>query len=314
MDLPNRWICIDVLATQLHGEIIVHSVDTERVARPLRRIARKSWCRFDFRGENLFTEVATDVLRRAEHVDHVATEGGFECRTHWIVAPDSTAVGLLIWLAPAPVTAMPVFNAWVLDLETITTRSNGDGLDLIGDGRRAGEERPLRDLLTGINPDDTAGFLSLSYDALTAQTGTLAESVWSIKPHREWVHFWSAARVGVIDTSRRTVHGLTLRLPHRELDLNLGRLVDIAQGTVLIVDVDRRAPLATGGMLAPLSTAQIDTILDQIDFAPVVAAPMDTAVTQITFAGSTFRASSFALPTVQNRPVHPAAVVLTASR
>ncbi|WP_378733338.1 hypothetical protein [Nocardia brasiliensis] len=315
MQLPRCWIGIDVVGTHLQGEIVVHSVAGRRAARPLRRIAYEIGLKS--RGaEQLFKGVVTDLLGRPA-TDHTATEAGLECRSHWIKAPDGTPLGLIVWLAEPPPLPPPVYNAWILDLDRVTTRSSGDDLSLIGDGRKAGEERPIRDLLCRVNPDDAPAFLSLYYDALTGEKGLLAEAMWSVRAPTEdqWIHFWSAAHVGGIgtpDDSGRSLYGLTMRLDSRELDTRLGTVVAFTNSTLLMVDADHRVPLATTGELAPMDAVLIGQVLDQIDLDQVIASRDNAIERDIWLTGRPYRAKAFRLPTAQKRPVHPVAIVLRA--
>jgi hypothetical protein len=310
MRLPKIWIGVDVLGTQLKGTIVMNSAGGQRMPGRFRKEGKNLG--FDRDGEALWTELVTRELE-ANHgrEDKTLSTGGVEFHTHWIIAPDQTPVGLVVWLAEGPVAPRPVYNSWILDLERVTTRSGGDDLASIGDGRQVGEERPIRDLLRWTNPSDAPRFLALYYDALTGDESTVAEARWSVRPNDigPWTHFWSAARVRFPDDSGRTVYGLTMKLSDRtDLDRSLGTYRRITGATMLIIDAERRVPISNTGPLAPLTEEQIRYVLEQVDLALILDAADEE---QVIWLGDTkYLVSGFPLPTVQRRPVTPAAIIL----
>jgi hypothetical protein len=311
MQLPRCWFGVDIIATLLRrNEIFIHSANGQRVNRPLRRVASRLG--FDRRGEHLFTGVVKDVLAGPD-VDCIRSEGGLECHTHWIKAPDGTAVGLVIWLATPPVEPRPVYNSWILDLQEVATRSGGDNLSLIGTDRLPGENRPIRDLLRHMNPDDAGEFLTLHYDATTGPEGTIAEASWSVRPADHWVHFWSTANaVGAADSSRRTVYGLTTQLSYRQLDTRMGTLVRYTGATLLMVDVHNMVTVTTSGELTSVLDDDriLAQVIDQID-PDRIPATSGTAVEQvITIEAERFAATAFAVTSTQKRPNIPIALLL----
>ncbi|WP_216905432.1 hypothetical protein [Nocardia noduli] len=312
MRLPSAWICIDVIGTAQHGEIMVHTVGEKRVSRSLRRVGAKLG--FDHGGQALFTSLVSEALEATSRVDRAKSEGDLEFHTKWVIAPDQVAVALVVWLAPAPVAPRPIYNAWILDLQRITTRSAGDNLAIIGDGRIEGEERPIRDLLTNANVDDTPNFLALYWDALRGDPGLLAEAYWTIRSPERWVHFWSAARVPTYPTSvaeRQIVHGISVEIAHRDVVSTMSTMVAFTESTLLIVDADALFPVTTTGKLAPLEERHIKDILDQLDLPDTAALAHAPVEQPITIEGSVFRCTAFALPTVQQRlTVKPVAILL----
>ncbi len=311
MQLPRRWFGIDVIGTRLREEIFLHSADGQRVARPLRRVGSRLG--FDRQGEELFTAVVTDALADPP-VDRIRCEGGLECHIHWIMAPDDTAVGLIIWLAAPPVPDRPIYNSWILDLRKVATRSGGDNLALIGTDRLPGEERPIRDLLRHTNPEDAGEFLALYYDARTAKEGAFTEAFWSVRPAGDWVHFWSSTNiVGSAESDRAAVYGLTAQLRDRELDTRLGTLVRYTNATLLMVDARNRVTVTTTGELAPaLEDEQLlGRVLDQVDTDRVLTSSTDSVVEQtISIEGDRFRAASFSVTSDRKRVDGPVAILL----
>ncbi|WP_331761179.1 hypothetical protein OG225_42750 (plasmid) [Nocardia sp. NBC_01377] len=313
MRLPSAWICVDVIGTAQCGEIVVHTFGEKRVSRRLRRVGTKLG--FDHSGEALFASLVGAALEQQPRVDQRSSEHGLEFHTKWVIAPDNVAVALVVWLAPAPVAPRPIYNAWVLDLRQITTRSAGDNLAIIGDGRVEGEERPIRDLLTNANTDDTPNFLALYWDALTGDPGILAEAYWSIRSPTGWIHFWSAARVPTHPTStaqRNFVHGISVELAHRDVVSTMSTMVAFTESTLLIVDGDALFPVTTTGKLAPLEERHIKEILGQLHLADITDDLAKAPVEQmISVEHTAFRCTVFALPTVQQRlTVRPVAILL----
>ncbi|MFI5778971.1 hypothetical protein [Nocardia sp. NPDC051570] len=315
MHLPRCWFGVDVIATLLREEIFIHSAGGQRVARPLRRVASRLG--FDRQGEDLFTAVVRDALA-GPAVDRVRAEGGLECHTHWIKAPDDTSVGLIVWLAAAPVQIRPVYNSWILDLHKVATRSGGDNLGLIGSDRLPGEERPIRDLLRHTNPEDAGEFLSLYYGARTGKEGAYTEAFWSVRPGDDWVHFWSSTNlVGSADSGRATVYGLTAQLRDRELDTRLGTLVRYTNATLLMVDAQNKVTVTATGELAPaLEDEQLlEQVLAQIDTDRVLAATSDSVVEQtIAIEGDQFRAAAFSVTNARKHIDGPVAILLVPAR
>ncbi|MFD6157939.1 hypothetical protein ACFWF7_10060 [Nocardia sp. NPDC060256] len=316
MQLPRRWFSVDVIATLLHEQIVIHSSDGHRVARPLRRVA--SQLGFDRQGEALFTGVITDIMAGPQ-VDHVRTEGGIECHTHWIAAPDGQAVGLVVWIAAPPTTPRPVYNSWILDLQKVATRSGGDNLSIIGDGRKAGEERAIRHLLRHMIPDDAGEFLALYYGAQNGKEGRLTEASWSVRrpdDPGQWVHFWSSTTaLGASGDRDRTVYGLTAQLRHREMDTRMSTLVRYTNSTLLMVDARSGFVVSTTGELAPAFDSDeplLRRVLDQIDMKRITPATShETVVEQtISIEGSRFNVATFAVPNARQAAEVPLAILL----
>lgn len=316
MQLPRRWFSVDVIATLLHEQIVIHSSDGHRVARPLRRVA--SQLGFDRQGEALFTGVVNDLLAGPQ-VDHVRADGGIECHTHWIEAPDGQAVGLVVWIAAPPTTPRPDYNSWILDLRKVATRSGGDNLGIIGDGRQAGEERAIRHLLRNMIPDDAGEFLALYYGAQDGKEGRLTEATWSVRrpddPTR-WVHFWSTTTaLGAHGGDNRTVYGLTAQLRHREMDTRMGTLVQYTHSTLLMVDARTGFTVTTTGELAPAFDSDeqlLRRVIEQIDLHRVApAAAHETVVEQtISIDGDRYNVASFAVPNPRQTADAPVAILL----
>ncbi|MBF6329066.1 hypothetical protein [Nocardia transvalensis] len=308
MHLPRCWVGIDVVGTRLHGEIFVHSAGAQRVARPLRRVASRLG--FDREGERLFTHIAERALAGGA-VEGTCSESGIECRVHWIMAADDTPVGLILWVAPPPIAPRPVYNCGMLDVERVTTRTTGDGVGLIGDGRRPGEERPVRDLLRWMNPDDAPHFVSMYYDVLTGEEGTVAEAYWSVQPAgKDWIHFWTAAVLGPPGPDRRIVYALTVQLPHRDFDTRLGNLVRYTNATLVLVEASNKITVTSAGELAPLDEDRLAQVLAQIDIDGIAAAPSGAPVEHaITIDQDPFLAAAFPLSNVQKRPA-PVVILL----
>ncbi|AHH17435.1 hypothetical protein NONO_c26430 [Nocardia nova SH22a] len=313
MRLPRHWIGIDVLGTRFRGEIIVHSVAGQKVGRRFGRVA-KAWC--DFEGERLIAGIIHDAVNGHDYTDRAATDHGIECRLHWVLAPDGVPVGLNVWTAPGPVPPAPIMNSWIMDLQSVTTRSGGDDLTLIGDGRQPGEERPIRELLQWLVPDDAREFLSMYYNALTADAPRLIDAFWSVKPagRQEWVHFWSAAAVDGELPPRRYMYGLTVQLVEREpFDPVLSKLIRFNNSTLLMVDARIRVVLtSTGPHARDFGEAELDEILGQHDLAEVLDAPADKVFEQQIQVGTrTFRSAAFLVTaSAQDRHRSPVAILL----
>ncbi|MGW6728772.1 hypothetical protein ACWF9G_22970 [Nocardia sp. NPDC055029] len=298
----------------------MHSAAGTRVARLLNR---SDELKIDFTGERLLTgmieaELAPvlEAMDRPDYdpaqlrlVDLTATDQGLEFRTHWVCAPDGQPVGLIVWLAPGPVTPRPTYNSWILDVDAVTTQSGGDDLAIIGDGRKPGQPRPIRDLLRYVNADDAPNFLGLYWDSRTGEKGLLAEAMWSIHPPGapDWVHFWSSAVAGG-GPATGTVYGLSVRMPHRELNATMGNMVD-PLSTLVLVDAHERFTLHTAGALRDdLSDHHITDVLDQVQRTPVQGPAMQLAVT---INERDYHARVWALPSSQKgRPMKPTAILL----
>jgi len=316
MRLPQRWVGIDVIGSRLHENIIVHSVGGERVARRLGRAQTRLDC--DTEGRRLLAGIVQAALDSGDYTDRCSVDNGIECRLHWIIAPDGVAVGLVVWLGEGPAPKSPVYNSWILDLQAVTTRSGGDNLALLGDGRRTGEEHPIRHLLQWMVVDDARQFVGLYYDALTASQAMLVEAHWSIDPHGngQRTHFWSAANVTGDPAHRSEVYGLTVELrernaaPHSTLD-NLARAVT---ATLIMVDGRHRYVVtATGPLSCQFGERQYHQILDQIDIDAYLAATDGRTIERtITIDGESFSASAFLVDSAQQGKPSPIAIVLNA--
>ncbi|MEU0541162.1 hypothetical protein ABZ319_14945 [Nocardia sp. NPDC005978] len=306
MALPAGWITIDVIGTRLTGDMFVHSAFGNRVARPLRRCANKLG--FDRNGELIFRAVAEAEL----HGTEIPATNGLFVDVHRLTAADGTWVGLIMWVSATPPTPRPVYNAWVLDLATMTSRTSGDDPSLVGDGRRPGEERSIQSLLTWLNPEDTWSVVGLYYDALTGEDGLLIEMDWSLRPHdTQWVHLWSTCRLRVSADSRRTLYGLTLQLVSREIEANIAALIHYSRATLLLVEARFRIPLTSVGRLAPLGEDRTAQIMAQIDLESL-ADPEDPEGSEqaIRIDGQPFTASIFPLRSARPRHGDPVAIVL----
>ena len=306
MALPALWIAIDVIGTSLSGDIFVHSASGERVSRPLRRCA--SQLGFSRAGEAAFRSIVAAALADRE----LPALDGLVIETHRVDAADGTRVGLIVWASASPAGERPVYNAWVLDLATMTTRTSGDDPAMIGDGRRAGEQRSIQSLLTWLNPDDAWTIVGIFYDALTGDDGLLIEGQWSVRPAgADWVHMWTAGRLRVSEDNQRLLHGLTVKLVSREINANIAMLVRYSGATLLLVEALYRIPLTSVGRMAPLSEDHTAQVLAQLDQAKL-SCPTDPdgAVQAITIDGEPFTASIFPLSSARLKYGGPVAVVL----
>ncbi len=307
------WLGIDIIGTMLHGEIVIHSAGGKRVARRLGRVASKLG--FDYRGETLFRGVLADVLA-GPRIDCVRTEGGIECRTHWVSASDGTAVGLVIWLAPPPVAVRPVYNTWMLDLRRLVTFGGGDNLELYGVDRRVGEGKPIRALLQHMTPDDAPAFTRALYAMGAEREGAIADVAWSLRPDdKNWVHWWSASTVLGTPGQRRAVYGLTIQLPHRDVDTRLGTLVRYTGATLLMVDVHTHEVVNASGDLADAlitDEQRMASVLGQIDLGRLInaASTNDIVEQAISIEGSLFRAALFPMSAGPVQPGSTIAILL----
>ncbi|MFC9897632.1 hypothetical protein ACFVMC_28415 [Nocardia sp. NPDC127579] len=306
MALPAMWIAVDLIGTELSDDVFVHSAGGDRVARPLRRCAPKLG--FDRAGEALFRAVVAASARGAEipRVDGVVVE------THRIDAADGTPVGLVVWLSPQRPDPRPTYNAWVLDMTAMTTRTSGDDPAMIGDGRQAGEERHVQYLFTWLNPEDAWSMVGGYYDALTGDDGLLIQSYWSLRPEgADWVHMWSSCRLRVDASGQRTLYGLTLKIATREIEANIASLIRYSRATLLLVEANNKIPITTVGRLAPLGEARIGQILDQVDLDQLANPQSPEAAEQpIQIDGAPFLASTFALHSAREKHGDPVAIIL----
>lgn len=307
MALPAAWIAVDIIGTQLLGEVFVHSAAGERVARPLRRIAYKLG--FDRAGEAVFAAVIDAALSGRT----IPPTEGLVIETHQIDASDGTPVGLIAWVANATPTPRPTYNVWVLDMTVMTTRTSGDDPAMIGDGREAGEEKHVQHLFTFLNPEDAWSMVGGYYDALTGNDGLLIDSYWSLRPQEQWVHMWSSCRLRVTDDgTQRTLYGLTLKLDHREIfESNIASLVRYSQATLLLVEAKNKIPITTVGRLAPLGADRISQVLDQVDLNELAAPDSGEGIEQkIRVDEKAFTAAKFALHSAQEKHGDPVAIIL----
>ncbi|MFI5779787.1 hypothetical protein [Nocardia sp. NPDC051570] len=279
------------------------------MARRLRRVAPTLG--FDYQGENLFRGVVTDIMRDGPGIDGARTAGGIECRTHWVTAFDGTAVGLVVWLAPGPVTPRPVYNSWTIDLARLITAGGGDNLTLYGVKRQVGEYKPFPALLKNMNPDDAPNFTAMVHNLGHEREGVICDTAWSVRPERSWTHLWSSATTLGAPGPGRTVYGLTTQLPRRDLDTRLGTLVSYTDATLVMVDVAHRVVMNASGDLADALLAdepRLKHVLTQIDLEALIGAASTNPVVEqtISIEGSLFRAALFALPA---GPVGPGSVI-----
>ncbi|MCU1641490.1 MAG: hypothetical protein JWN03_1765 [Nocardia sp.] len=270
---------------------------------------------FNKEGRVLFEQLVQEVLASGRHKDRQSTAGSLEFRTHWVLTPDDVPVGLVVWLGPGPVPPRPAYNSWIMDLDTVETSSAGDDLASIGDGRRVGEYRPIRDLLKFMNPDDVQAFLSLYYDARTGPKGTRAEAYWSVLPAGtdHFTHFWSSAMV--VESGTRFVHGITVKLAHREYTPQSTRGMIIGGGTLVIVDPGTRVPVTVWGKLTDMLSDDcvVAELLSQLDIDRISTDASALIEDTVTLGGAgRYHASAFLMPTSQKRPVHPLAIMLHA--
>lgn len=304
--LPAGWIAIDIIGTRLLGDVFVHSAFGDRVSRPLRRCANKLG--FDRIGESVFRAVVTAALEDRE----IPEISGVFVDVHRLDAADGTRIGLIVWVASSAPEPRPTYNAWVLDLATMTSRTSGDDPSLVGDGRQPGEERSIQSLLTWLNPEDAWSVVGLYYDALTGEDGLLIEMHWSLRPYgAAWVHLWSTCRLRVTGDDRRSLYGLTLKLADREIQANIAALVRYSRATLLLVEARHRIPLTSVGRLAPLGEDRTAQVLTQVDLDRL-ASPSATegAEQPIRIDGRPFTASIFALRSARPRHGDPVAIVL----
>ncbi|MBF6125481.1 hypothetical protein [Nocardia brasiliensis] len=327
MRVPGAWVGVDVLTTRLRREariardgadsrlsrsdIMVHSAAGERVARVLTRCA--SMLGFDVEGERLWADMVADLFD-GPYDDRTADDAKMALRAHWVKAPDGMPVGLVLWLAPGPVLPRPVYNSWILDLDAVTTSSAGDDLAMLGTDRQAGEPRPIRDLLRFANADDVPRFLALYWDAATGTKGLAAEAIWSIHPPGApgWVHFWSAAHPGIGPTER-SVYGMSLQLVRRPEPVvaTLRHIVQFTRHTLILVDAERRITLHTEGVLREeLRDSNIVELLEDLQIARIVSGSQTSVEATVTINDRRYEATAWPLPSVQSKPVQPAAIVL----
>ncbi|MBF6476361.1 MULTISPECIES: hypothetical protein [Nocardia] len=349
MRLARTWIGVDITGTRARGDvsngkIVIHSAMGRRQNRLIRRWTDRvneeqkratGTVAIDDEGRNLLTGLIADQLAPVfahldngtspgdlELVDRADTLGDLHWRAHWITAPDSYPVGLIVWLAPGPVPARPIYNSWILDLEAMTTSSAGDDLSILGTDRKIGEPRPIRDLLAYANAGDVPNFLALYWDASTAPKGTLAEAMWSIKTPSaaNWVHFLSSAHSGIGPTDT-TVYGLTAQLPARPegLDLTLRQTTRFSGTSLILIDAERQVVLHASGVLRDeLDTQRIGELIEQTHLTQWLDGSSSTATDttwfegKVSIAGREYDATAWPLPSVQQKPVRPAAIVIQA--
>ncbi|MFB7837845.1 hypothetical protein ACWIGW_44555 [Nocardia brasiliensis] len=347
MRLIRTWIGVDVTATRIRGDIssgkiVIHSALGRRQNRLIRRwtdrvneeeLRAGRDVAIDDEGRNLLAGLIADQLAPVfaqldnhvgpgdlEFADRADALGGLQWRAHWIVAPDGYPVGLVVWLAPGPVADRPVYNSWIMDLDAVTTRSGGDDLSIIGTDRRPGEARPIRDLLAHANAADVNGFLALYWDASTAPKGTLAETMWSIKTPSAttWVHFLSTAYSG-IGPSEATVYGLSAQLPTRPegLDLTLRQMTRVPETSLVLIDAERQVVLhAAGALRDELDALRIAELIEQtqlsrwLDGSSSATTDSPWFEGMVSIAGRDYYATAWPLPSVQQKPVRPAAIML----
>src|SRR5690606_28937804 len=174
-----------------------------------------------------------------------------------------TPVGLIAWIGTDKPGPRPTYNAWILDMAAMTTRTTGDNPSLIGDGREANEERHVQYLFTYLNPEDAWNMVGGYYDALTGEDGLLIDSYWSLRPGGTWVHFWSSCRLRVRKNDQRLLYGLTMQLDKREmLEANISSLVRYSNATLLLVEARQTIPITTVGRHAPLGESRISQVLE----------------------------------------------------
>ncbi|MBF6063039.1 hypothetical protein IU500_12310 [Nocardia terpenica] len=307
MALPEAWIAVDIIGTQLTGEVFIHSAGGARVARPLNRVATKLG--FDRAGEAVFRAIVDAKL--ADRT--IPATDGITVETHQVDGADGTPIGLVVWVAHTPPTPRPVYNGWVLDMTAMTTRTSGDDPSMIGDGREAGEERHVQYLFTWLNPEDAWSMVGGYYDALTGNDGLLIDSYWSLRPGgTDWVHMWSSCRLLVTDAGdQRTLYGLTLRIADRKIQANIASLVRYSQATLLLVEARNRIPITTVGRQAPLGEERIAQVLDQVDLDELAHTSTGEGIEQkIHIDGRPYLAAKFALHSSQEKHGDPVAVLL----
>lgn len=306
MAISGTWLAIDVIGTKLETDVFVHSADGKRVARRLDRCA--SMLGFDKAGEKVVRAVARAKIAGEE----VPTVPGLFIESHHIDAADGTAVGLILWVGEREPDERPTYNAWILDMAALTTRTSGDDPAMIGDGRETGETRHIQYLFTWLNPEDAWAMVGGYYDALTGDDGILLDSYWSLRPGgTEWVHMWSSTRLRVSASGARTLYGLTLRIKHREIEANIASLIRYTNATLLLVEARERFPITTIGARAPLGEERIKQVLDQINLDKLARVDSDEPVEQrLTIDGESFLAAPFELHSAQGKHADPVAIIL----
>lgn len=307
MAIQGTWIAVDIIGSRHGGDIFIHSAAGARVAKTLRRAANSLG--LDKRGE----EVVRAVINAALDGREIPKVEGLHVETHQVDTSDGTPVGLIVWVGTQQPTPRPVYNGWVLDMQSMTTRTSGDNPSLYGDVREADEERPIQYLFTYLNPEDVWSMVGGYYDALTGDDGDLIESYWSLNPAGVWVHCWSSCRLHrPAGGDTRVLKGLTLQLPHRDLfESNIASLIRYSNATLLLVESRHKIPLTTAGRHAPLGEERIAQVLDQIDLAALAnpAAPED-AEQKLDIDGIPFIASTFELHSARENHGDPVAIVL----
>jgi hypothetical protein len=308
MAIQGTWIGVDIIGSLNHGgdDLFVHSAGGARVAKYLRRCAKAIG--LDRRGEEIIREVFKLKLAGKE----IPQTEGIHVETHRVDASDGTPVGLIVWVGAQPPGPRPVYNAWILDMAVMTTRTSGDNPSLIGDGREANEERHVQHLFTYLNPEDAWNMVGGYYDALTGEDGMLIDSYWSLRPTEAWVHFWSSCRLRVDEGDHRSLFGLTMQLEKRELlEANISSLVRYSNATLLLVEARNKIPLTSVGKLAPLGESRIGQVLDQVDLAELASAQApEDAEQRIEIDGVPFIATSFPLHSAREKHGDPVAIIL----
>jgi len=307
--IDGMWLAVDIIGTQLGGDVFIHSARGERVAKQLKRASAA--LRLGKTEEMLIRSIVDKTLAGEEIP---AVEGIF-VETEQIDASDGTPTALLVWVGSTPPTPRPTYNVWVLDMTAMTTRTSGDDPSLIGDGREADEERHVQHLFTWLNPEDAWNMVGGYYDALTGEDGMIIDSYWSLRPNgTDWVHMWSSCRLRVTKGgNQRTLYGITLVIPEREIEANIASLVKYSQATLLLVEARHKIPITSVGRLAPLGESRIAQVLDQINLNELATTANGEAPEQrIEIDGKPFVASSFALHSARPREKHgdPVAIVL----
>lgn len=306
MALSGKWIAVDVIGSQLGNDIFIHSAEGERVARPLKRAAKALG--LDKTGETVVRGVVTAALEGRS----IPKIEGMHIELHQVDASCGTPVGLIVWIGTDKPTPRPTYNAWILDMAAMTTRTSGDNPSLIGDGREADEERHVQYLFTYLNPEDAWNMVGGYYDALTGDDGMIIDSYWSLRPGGTWVHFWSSCRLRVRENNHRVLYGLTLQLEKRELlEANISSLVRYSNATLLLVEARHQIPLTTVGKLAPLGENRISQVLEQVNLDLLAHPDMpEDAEQKITIDGIPFRAASFPLHSTRESHGDPVAIIL----
>lgn len=305
MAISGKWIAVDIIGSQQRGDIFIHSAAGERVAKPLGRAKALG---LDKTGEAVVRAVITAALEGHS----IPKVEGVYVETHQVDASDGTPVGLIVWVGAGRPDPRPTYNAWVLDMAAMTTRTSGDNPSLIGDGREADEERHVQYLFTFLNPEDAWNMVGGYYDALTGEDGMLIDSYWSLRPGDAWVHFWSSCRLRVRENNQRVLYGFTMQLEKRELlEANISSLVRYSNATLLLVEARHKIPLTTVGKLAPLGEQRIAQVLEQVDLDKLahVDAPED-AEQKIEIDGVPFLAASFPLHSAREHHGDPVAIIL----